>query len=113
MISISMTTADSNGTVILADGTSELGAFKSRISRQATLDGGAVITHSGVSQSDRTFNIKTKINTGQKALLEYINFNSTLVMISCSEGFFLGSISSLDTSRPDIKMSILIKSKEA
>ena len=112
MISISMTTADLMGHVELDDGASELGKIDARVSRQATLDGGAVITHSGVSHGDRTFKIKTKINARQKAAIEYIQANSVLVLVSCSEGLFLGSISSIDTSKPTLNMTILIKSKE-
>lgn len=113
MISISTTTADIMGNVILKDGDSEFGRIEARVSRQATLDGGCVITHSGVSNADRTFNIRTKINAEQKALIEHIHENSVLVHISCQEGLFLGAISSIDTSRPTLQMTILIKSKEA
>lgn len=113
MIGISMTTADTRGHVELDDGNSEFGKIEARVSRQATLDGGSVITHSGVSNSDRTFKIKTKINAAQKTVIEHIHENSVLVNISCAEGFFLGAISSIDTSTPGLKMTILIKSKEA
>lgn len=113
MISISMTVADSLGNIILKKGKSRFGKIAARISRQATLDGGCVITHSGVSQSDRQFDIETQIDTGQKVIVEYIHENSVLVNVSCSEGFFLGAISYIDTSSPVLKMTILIKSKEA
>jgi len=113
MIIISMTTADPLGQVALKEGDSELSQIEARVSRQATLDGGCVITHSGVSHGDRTFRIKTKINAYQKAAIEHINANSVLVNISCSEGLFLGAISYLDTSTSKITMTILIKNKEA
>lgn len=112
MISISMVTADSNGTVVLKDGESELGLLDARVTRESTLDGGAVITHSGVSHSDRTFVIKTRITQAQKDALVYIHENSTSVIVACSEGAFIGSISSLNASSPKIIMKILIKSKE-
>ena len=113
MIIISMTTADLFGHVALKYGDSELSQIDARVSRAATLDGGCVITHSGVSHGDRTFRIRTKINADQKERIEYIHENSTFVSISCKEGFFLGAISYIDTSTPDLIMTILIKSKEA
>ncbi len=108
-----MTTADLFGQVALKEGDSEFSKIDARVSRVATLDGGCVIVHSGVSHGDRTFRIKTKINADKKAAIEYINENSVLVNISCSEGFFLGAISYIDTSTPDLTMTILIKNKEA
>ena len=112
MIAISMITADVQGHVELDDGDSRLGSLEARVSRSATLDGGCVITHSGVSQGDRTFTIKTTISERQKTRIEHIHENSTLVNISCKEGFFLGAISTINTSTPDLTMTILIKSKE-
>lgn len=113
MIIISMTTADADGNTVLKDGDSALSKIEARVSRTATLDGGCVITHSGVSHSDRTFRISTTINTNQKALIEHIHRNSVLVHVSCSEGFFLGAISYIDTSTTKLTMTILIKNKEA
>ncbi|WP_319577665.1 hypothetical protein [uncultured Desulfobacter sp.] len=113
MISITMTTADLNGHVELDDGDSKLSNIEARVARQATLDGGCVVTHSGVAHGDRKFEIRTEINADQKASIEYIHENSTLVNVACSEGFFLGVISLIDTSTPNLKMTILIKSKEA
>lgn len=111
MISITMQTADINGHVILDDGDSKLGAVSARVSRTATLDGGCVITHSGLSQGDRTFRISTTIAEDQKTAIEYINENATMVTISCAEGLFSGSISSIDTSKPEMTMTILIKER--
>ena len=112
MIIISMTTADADGFVAVGDGDSAISKIEARVSRTATVDGGCVITHSGVSHSDRTFRISTSINTNQKALIEHIHENSVLVHISCSEGFFLGAISYIDTSTAKLTMTILIKNKE-
>lgn len=106
-----MITADVNGHVILENGDSQLNYIQSRSSRVATLDGGCVITHSGVSQGDRVFKISTKIDEYQKSLIEHIHENSNLVNVSCSDGFFIGAISSIDTSKPSISMTIMIKER--
>lgn len=112
MICISMTTVDVNGHVVLNDIDSDFGTVYARVSRVATLDGGAVFVQNGISNADRTFRIKAKITESQKETIEHIFNNSTYVNISCSEGFFIGSISSIDTSSQDFTATILIKSKE-
>ena len=113
MISISATTGNTRGNVILSTGNSTFGKIETRVSRRATLDGGAVITHSGVAQGDRTFEIATEIDQEQKEAIIHIQANSVLVFVSCTEGLFLGAISSIDTSTSTLSMTILIKSKEA
>jgi len=113
MMSISMTVSDAQGSVVLKQGASTFGEQPARVSRQATLDGGAVIVHSGASHGDRTFRIDTKIDEGQKTLMEHIHQNSTLVLISCSEGLFLGAISTITASNGALTATILIKEKEA
>lgn len=114
MISISTLNFDSTGNVIIDEDewNSRLAELSPRLSRQATLDGGCSISNSGLSHSDRTFKVRATIDSDQKALLDYIASNATLVQISCSEGFFLGAVSYIDTSTQRLTMDILIKSKE-
>jgi hypothetical protein len=112
MISITTLAADNNGCFLLNDQKSDFGVFSSRIARAATLDGNVVITHSGVIHGDRTFNIKGDIDLNQKQLIEYIHENNTLIRLSCREGVFLGAISDLNTSNPQMTLTFLIKEKE-
>ena len=111
MIGISTQIADVMGNVIFDGGDSNSSSIYARVSRTATLDGGCVINHYGVSQGDRTFRVSTKIGSEQKVILEHINETSALINISCPEGYFSGYISSIDTSRPEMKMTILIKER--
>lgn len=113
MISISMITADSSGNVVIMNTSQcDFGKRPARVSRVATLDGGAVITHSGVSEADRTFKIDCRISEAQKTAIEYIYANSTSVLVSCSEGLFYGALSELDTTNGRLKATFLVKSKE-
>ena len=48
----------------------------------------------------------------QKDKIEHIFANSTAVNVSCSAGFFIGTISSIDTSTENLRMTILIKDEE-
>jgi len=112
MIGISMITGDLQGTVELDAGDSVLGIVAARVSRYPTLDGGSVIANSGIAQGDRTFNIISVINSAQKSAIEHIYANSVSVNVACADGFFTGTISSVDTSAGKLKMTILIKDKE-
>lgn len=114
MISISMTTINTNGNVLFEENSkTNLGLVEARVSRTATLDGGCVITNSGVFDSDRTFNIRASFTKNNLELLEYIHENSILVLVSCLKGLFLGAISKIDSSNTnDVKIIILIKDKE-
>jgi len=113
MISIAMTIFDPSGHVTIMDTSKcNFGKKPARVSRSATLDGGAVITHSGVSHGDRTFTLDCQISEAQETAINYIHENATSVLVSCSEGVFLGAISDLETYEGKLKATILIKSKE-
>lgn len=110
MISICRTTGDPLGNVAFEElSTTDFGDLPARVSRSATLDGGAVITHYGVSHGDRTFLIEAKITTAQKTTLEYLHRCNENLILSCGEGLFLGAISTMNTSRSPFSMTFLIK----
>jgi hypothetical protein len=113
MISISMTVWDLAGNVVINNtNNSRFTEIPSRVSRIATLDGSAVITHSGTQDADRIFYIDCKVSNSQKTSVEYIHKNSTSILISCEEGLFFGAISKLNIYKGNLKATILIKSKE-
>lgn len=113
MISISTVEAATPGHVELDDGDSEFGRIPARASRTATLDGGCVITHYGVTDADRTFNINTVIDETQKTIIESIHVGAISAYLSCKDGFFLGTISTIDTSTPNFSMTFLVKERIA
>ena len=92
MISLTTLNADTNGVIMIDDYNSNFGSLDSRISRQATLDGGVVITHSGVIHGDRTFDISADIDSDQKTILEYLHGNNTILRLSCLTGLILITI---------------------
>ena len=113
MISLTTLNADTNGVIMIDDYNSNFGSLDSRISRQATLDGGVVITHSGVIHGDRTFDISADIDSDQKTILEYLHGNNTILRLSCIEGLFTGAISTLKSTTPEMTFKFLVKDKEA
>lgn len=114
MISICRTTGDQLGSVDFEElPTTEFGPLPARVSRSATLDGGAVITHYGVSHGDRTFNIKARITPVQKVSLEYLHRCNEQLMLSCKEGLFIGAIETMNTAQTPFVMTFLVKEKLA
>ena len=113
MLSISMTTADILGNVVIDSiAFSSVDNIKTRMSRSATLDGGSVIVNSGVSHGDRTFDISEKVTRWVAEKVKYIQENSVSVLCSTREGIFLGAISETDYINGELKTTILIKEKD-
>lgn len=113
MIVLSTPTFDIDGFVVLhEDGNTDTDARTRRVSRTATLDGGVVLTDSGFSHGDRTFNISVAGVT--KALydsLAHLQENYPEIIIATAEGMFTGAIQSLSQSRGTMRVSILINDK--
>jgi hypothetical protein len=83
-----------------------------RISRTATLDGGSVLSMSGCSHSDRTMTLVAKdVAEAIEAVLRRIALQSLVVTLTCSEGVFLGAISSLAVKMREIRITFLVKEK--
>jgi len=113
MISISTTTANINGNVVLSKiAGSKLMAKTARISRVKTLDGGCYIGHSGYSDGDRTLSITGEITEAQAAILKNLIEVYTGVLISMEDGLFFGAIPSMTAEDGALKMTIYIEQKE-
>ena len=113
MISISMIVSDVDGSFILNNTQKcDFGHRPSRISRVATLDGGAVIVNSGISHGDRTFSIESRVSKADMEAFGYIYETSAAVMVVISDGLFYGVISDFEDKNGLLKATILIKNKE-
>lgn len=90
---------------------SQFSDLSRRVSRVATLDGGALIVDNGYSPSDSTFNIvpenvTVELRTGLRRLAQI----HSEIIVCVSEGAFLGVISAIDENQ-DFKIVFLVKSK--
>ena len=111
MIGISKLTKDDNGAVIIHENTdSQLLDSIPRVTRTATLDGGAVIEHKGFSEADRTFNIRGEIDENQLDILWELH-KETTVYVSCKYGFFSGAIQRIRADNGELYLTIYIKEK--
>jgi hypothetical protein len=112
MIAISKTTqATGDGAAIIFQELpqSRLRNEAARVSRSATLDGGCVIDHQGFSDSDRTFDIRTKETRERANILWGLFTSQAFLNISTPEGFFYGVIENMADENGNVRLSILVK----
>lgn len=100
MIILSKTVADASGRVILRN-YQDSGDFENtaRISRQATLDGSSVLSHYGVTDTDRNFTIDCRMTKIEAATVKSLFNNAVPLRISFWEGTFTGYIYHLNIQR--------------
>lgn len=114
MISISTIAASTNeGILIEQDNDADYRDNTSRVTRVQTLDGGVHITHSGTVDGDRTLLVDGTLSEAQAAVLWDLYSSVTFVHVSTPEGFYIAVIQDLKINNGRIKMTILIKSREA
>jgi len=112
MISISKITqsTESNAAVIIREkAKSKIKNAAARVSRSATLDGGAVIEHLGFSDGDRQLDIFARIDESMSSNVWSIFTGETFINISTADGFFYGVIDRLKVDNGDMQMTLLIK----
>lgn len=90
---------------------SDFSLMSRRVSRTATLDGGALIIDNGYSASDATFSIiiPNMSFSDRAAILATLQRHS-LIILSCKTGCFLGVVERVDEAQ-GFKLSFLIKSQ--
>ena len=88
---------------------SNLNPPDARVTRTPTLSGGAVIHHSGYSDSDRVFDILAELNATKTDILKYIYKNFTLITIATPEGAFKGVMSRLEEQGGNVRIEFLVK----
>ena len=112
MISISTIDQNADGSVTInEDITSRLLNTQSRVSRSATLDGGAVIDHQGYSDADLRFDIVAELTEAQESKLWAIYKAQTFLNISIKEGVFKGAISAMFPKDGKLTLAFLVQEK--
>lgn len=110
MISINKVTAEADSAIVFEENPrSEIRRHSNRVSRTATLDGGAILDAQGYSAGDRTIVIRGSLNqTLADKLWEH--FKSELYsQISCNDGYFYGSISDIEIDGGEVNLTFLVK----
>lgn len=91
---------------------SDYGDIVPRISRTATLDGGAVITNSGCSHADRTLVIVAdNVSFATETAIKRMTSLSQTIWMSNREGIFSGVISQLSCKSGRVRFTYLVTEK--
>jgi hypothetical protein len=113
MISISTTTSNPSGNIVLRHHYgSKLHEKPLRVSRTKTLDGGVYINHSGYTDGDRTLSINATITKDQETIINSIAALYTSFLFGLDDGVYLGSISSFTAENGKLKMTVYLEQKE-
>ena len=113
MVVISTVSSNENGSVkIYENHESKIRDASARVSRSATLDGGAVITHNGFCDGDLQFDIRTNRLTQTEAEQLWDLFTDETQLIASTElGVYVGAIERLKIDRGDVRFVFLVKEK--
>jgi hypothetical protein len=108
-------TFDLNGHVALKQtGETELRSNTRRVSRTATLDGGALFSDGGYSDADRSISVTyLDLSETDEAALWSIFESYPLILLSAREGCFYGAISNLKAIDGSGSFTFLVKEKKS
>lgn len=88
------------------------GATRRRVSRIATLDGGAVFNDAGYSQADRTIELSWPCNEAAvDAAIDRLVQTYTRLIVITRGGVYLAAPEAYTPGSPDSKLTLLIVSK--
>jgi len=91
--------------------TSDLTHLSRRVSRTATLDGGALIVDNGYSASDATFVLAVRqVDLNLRAQLAALITRHSYMTLSCTVGLFLGVVETVN-ERNGFQIRFLVKAQ--
>lgn len=103
--------SDTDGAIVIRPGPkSEIYSATPRVSRTATLDGGAIINHFGFCDADRTIKITGKIAEADAGKLWTLVKAATFLNLATADGVFYGAISSIKNNGGAVEFQFLVKS---
>ena len=113
MIGLSTPTFDLDGSVLLLKTeSSDLTSTSRRVTRSATLDGKVSLADMGFSHGDRTLSILAQsITKAKEASVFYLQENYPLLLLTCAEGAFVGTIDGMSRNESELNISFLVKEK--
>ena len=82
-----------------------------RVSRTATLDGGATLTDQGFSDGDRTLVLTARVDEATAAATEYLLQHYATVTVSTETGCYLAALSHLTYQDGAVQVTALVQSK--
>ena len=114
MIGLSSLEYSLTGTVLLerADAKSRLWDRNRRVTRTATLDGSAILTDIGYSDTDRTLTIvEPKVSEAIVTLVAALQEDYATILVVTREGAFRGAIKTMGVQDGDLTITFLVIEK--
>lgn len=88
---------------------SRYGETRRRVSRTATLDGGAVLSDLGATEADRTLEITARrITPAQAAAAERLARTYPTVVVSTPAGCFRGALEAVLRQSDELRLTVLV-----
>jgi len=115
VIGIATLTFDTEGALLLEElpsGT-DYGAVTRRVSRRATLDGGAAFEDRGSFVADREFRIELRADAALAGNLRRLVQTYRWLLVSTREGVFLAAPSRADLGPDRFRLSFLVSEKRS
>ena len=111
MLTINAPVFDVEGNLLIESPDGDgLAAFSRRVTRTPTLDGGAAVADFGYSAADRTLTISwTPLSKSDVGVAKRLVQSYSRLIVSFSEGCFVGSPDSYDESDGTISITYLIE----
>lgn len=113
LITLATLSADPQGYVeIMAVGTQTAGEQGRRVSRIATLDGGAVVNDGGFSDADRTVEITWRPLSaeGEAAVARLVRYYAQ-ASVSLPDGVYRGALEALNPGAAESRLRVLLLEK--
>jgi len=112
MIGLATVETQADGAVVIYEkATTTLREAQPRASRVATLDGGCVVIHGGVSVGDRVFRVEAEVSAEQEALVWSVYEAGANIHFACVLGHYLGYIADLKCENGALKLTFYVKEK--
>ena len=112
-IGLKKISAEAGSAVIIKDDSrSTIKEYSPRVSRSATLDGGAVIENLGYSDGDREISIISEVDSEKEIRLQSMVRDELYLVVSTRDGVFYGAIDSLTIDRGSLKIKILAQERD-
>ncbi len=114
MFAISTLTQNSAGAFVFYElPESDLFGFRARVTRQATLDGGVAIVHSGTVHGDRALTVVATVTQAVAEALRDVHLTESLLRFATADGLYKGAIEWLQVADGRITLTCYLKEKEA
>lgn len=112
LVSISAQVFDIDGQVYIPAEPDSNNVLARRVTRVATLDGGAAFTDGGFSDSDRTINLTWRtVSREHSELVEALIRNYAFLTVAKNDGCFIASPETFTPGPAECTMVLLVKEK--